>query len=170
MTKLVRQGLVAFVALIATLGVLWGFTTLDHYQSTIQPLQQALQKASGVKKVSLVGDNGNTVKVTMGKVADFETTYDKVADASSLYLNSPTIVVVSHPDAKLQSAVEELSFPIEQGLALGKFVDMRSQVMAEAAKLHVHADLYIDNHNVYLALYDGSHYLYHVFPRGGKHP
>ena len=45
---------------------------------------------------------------------------------------------------------------------------MRRDVIAQATRDGVRARIYIDAHNVYLALYDGAHAGYFIYPREAK--
>lgn len=165
----VRRIAAAAAALLVTLAVLFGAQRWLFQTQTSTPLQQALQKTAGVQRVSLdFAQSPGTVEVTLGRVADLETTYQALSRRVQALASGATIVVRGSPDGRLDAAAQDLSFSIAQGLATGQFVAMRQDVLAGARRDGVEARIYIDQQNVYLALYDPAHVAYYIYPREAK--
>lgn len=164
-----RRVAVMFLSMIVVVGVLYGLQRWVYVSQTRNPLSEALKHSPVVQKVTLnLAASTPTVTATLKNVPDLMTTYHELQETLRGYVLNAQLEVLGHPDAKLHSAYESLSFPIEQGLATGHFVQMQSAVMNDTRRLGVQAKVYIDAQNVYLALYDTSHAAYYIYPRGGK--
>ncbi len=165
----VRRIAAAAVALVATLAVLFGMQRWLFQTQTSVPLQQQLERVPGVRKVTLdFSTSPGVVHVTLGRVSDIETTYADLATHVQALASGASMDVAGTPDRLIAAAAQDLSFSIAQGLATGQFVAMRSQVLSEAKRDHVVARIYINQQNVYLALYDQAHAAYFIYPREAK--
>ena len=165
----VRRIAAAAVALLATLAVLFGMQRWLFQTQTSVPLQQQLERVPGVKNVRLdFTASPGVVHVTLGRVSDIESTYTDLASHVQALASGATIEIAGSSDQRISAAAQDLSFSIAQGLATGQFVAMRSQVLSEAKLDHVVARVYIDQQNVYLALYDQGHSAYFIYPREAK--
>jgi len=164
-----RRIAVAILALAATFAVLFFAQRLLFATQTQAPLKQRLLTVPQVESVSLeLSASPQVVLVTLGRVADLHETAQTLTEKIKAFAPEATLRVRGHADATLSSAEEDLSFPVQQGLASGQFVEMRQEVLQEAMKLQVTARIYIDANDVDLALYDRGHAAYYIYPRGGK--
>lgn len=164
-----RRLAVLALALALTLAVLFGLQRWIFLTQTKMPLKSRLEHSPNVQSVTLqLQGQSPTVEVTLGKVANLESTYQLLLGRVRASSPGATLHVQGHPDARLTTAQQQLSFPIQQALSDGQFIAMRQNVLQEAHSLGVQASIYIDQHNVYLALYDQGHDAYFIYPRGGK--
>ena len=164
-----RRIAAAAVALVATLAVLFGLQRWLFQTQTSTPLEQQLKHVAGVRRVTLdFARSPGTVHVTLSRVSDIETTYTALAARVAALAPGAAIVVAGTSDGRIAAAAQDLSFPIAQGLATGQFVAMRQNVLDDARRDRVTARIYIDQQNVYLALYDQAHTAYFIYPREAK--
>lgn len=164
-----RRVAVMFLSMVVVVGVLYGLQRWVYVSQTRNPLTEALKRSPVVQKVALnLAASPPTVTATLKNVPDLMATYHELAETLHGFVANAQLEVLGHSDAKLHTAYEALSFPIEQGLATGHFVEMQSAVASEAPRLGVQAKIYIDAQNVYLALYDTPNAAYYIYPRGGK--
>jgi hypothetical protein len=155
--------------LLVTLAALFGLQRWMFQTQTTAPLQAELERMPGVRKVALdFAQSPGTVHVTLGRVSDLQTTYESLAARVAHLAPGAAVDVVGSSDPKLSSAAQDLSFPIAQGLATGQFVAMRAGVLTAARRVGVEARIYIDQQDVYLALYDRAHAAYFIYPREAK--
>lgn len=165
----VRRIAAGAVALLVTLAALFGLQRWMFQTQTTAPLQSELERMPGVRKVSLdFAQSPGTVHVTLGRVNDIQTTYESLTTRVDRLVPGATVDVVGLSDPRLSAAAQDLSFPIAQGLATGRFVAMRAGVLSAAQHDGVQARIYIDQQNVYLALYDQAHAAYFIYPREAK--
>lgn len=165
----VRRIAAAAVALLATLAVLLGMQRWLFQTQTSAPLKLQIERVRGVRKVTLdFSKSPGVVHVTLGRVNDIETTYRDLAAHVENLAPGAAVDVSGTSDAHLAAVAQDLSFSIAQGLATGQFVAMRSDALAEARRDHVVAHIYIDQQDVYLALYDQTHAAYFIYPREAK--
>ena len=165
----VRRIAAAAAALLVALGVLFGLQRWLFQTQTSAPLKMQLERIAGVRKVTLdFARSPGVVHVTLGRVNDIQTTYLALAAHVQALAPGAALDVAGTSDGLLSSAAQDLSFSIAQGLATGHFVAMRTEALAEAGRVHVLARLYIDQQNVYLALYDKTHAAYFIYPREAK--
>ena len=165
----VRRIAAAAVALVATLAVLLGMQRWLFQTQTSTPLQRQLEHVTGVREVTLdFARSPGVVHVTLARVSDIETTYAALAARVETLAPGAAVEVAGTSDGRIAAAAQDLSFPIAQGLATGQFVAMRRNVLADSGRDHVTARIYIDQRNVYLALYDRANAAYYVYPREAK--
>jgi len=165
----VRYVAAAAAALLVTLGLLLAGQRWLFSAQTTQPLQAQLERVPGVKSVALdFAQQPGVVHVTLSRVPDLETTYQDIDARVQALAPGATITLPTPTEPRLRSAEQDLSFYVAQGLATGQFVGMRRDVIAQATRDGVRARIYIDAHNVYLALYDGAHAGYFIYPREAK--
>lgn len=163
-----RRVAVMFLSMLIVVGTLYGLQRWIFVSQTSNPLARALRHEADVQRVALdLTASPPTVTVTLHRVTDLMQTYRHIEQTINAYVPGARLEVLGRPDAKLQSAFETLSFPIEEGLATGNFLAMQGTVLRQAHRLGIGARLYIDAQNVYLALYDASHAAYYVYSRGG---
>ena len=165
----VRRIAAGAVALLVTLAALFGLQRWMFQTQTTAPLQTELERVPGVRKVTLdFAQSPGAVHVTLGRVSDIQTTYVSLAARVAHLAPGAAVDVVGTSDSALAAAAQDLSFPIAQGLATGQFVAMRAGVLSAALRDRVEAHVYIDQQNVYLAIYDKAHAAYFIYPREAK--
>lgn len=166
-----KQIFTAFIAMICTLGVLWGGQRL--YQKTVvqSPLIASLGTIRGVSQAHI--KNG-VVTVRMKPGADLMTVYRTVSAAADQALgHAPaSIHVVSHPDAALNRTAQDSAFVVAQGEATGQFVTMKSNILQLAHTHHVNATVELGTHHLFVTFSHQGAVLYQVVPvsiGGGTH-
>ncbi len=165
----VRRIAAAALALLATLAVLFGMQRWLFQTQTSVPLKAQIERVPGVRSVTLdFSKSPGVVKVKLGRVGDIETTYSNLTAHVQAMAPGAEVKVSGTPDRQITAAAQDVSFSIAQGLATGQFVAMRAQVLDQAKRDHVDASIYIDQQNVYLALYDKAHAAYFIYPREAK--
>ncbi|MDA8345749.1 MAG: hypothetical protein M0Z66_09735 [Thermaerobacter sp.] len=165
----VRRVAVLAIALALTLGVLFGLQHWIFLTQTKMPLQAQLERMSQVKRVTLnLSSSTPSVNVVLGSVADLETTYQSIEAKVQKLAPGAALHIAGGTDKALTNASQVLSFPVEQGMVTGQFVEMRQDVVHDASNLHVTARIYVDSQNVYLALYDHDKAAYFIYSRGAK--
>lgn len=165
----VRRVAVLALALALTLGALFGAQHWLFLTQTKAPLQTEIRRLHGVTAVTLnLTASSPSVTVRLGNVSNLQSTYQTISQKIHSLAPGATLKVQGTSDAALANAAQVLSFAIEQGIATGQFVQMRKDVLSEAAKLHITAKVYVDSKYVYVALYDHSRSAYFVYSRGGS--
>lgn len=164
-----RRVAVLGVALTLTLGALFGMQHWLFLTQTKLPLQTQLERLPEVSHVSLnLSSASPSVSVTLRSVPNLEETYASISKTVQHLAPGAALHISGTSDKALANAAQILSFPVEQGIATGQFVEMRKDVLQEASNLHVKARIYVDSQNVYLALYDQDKSAYFIYSRGAK--
>ncbi len=166
-----KQVFTAIIAMICTLGVLWGGQRL--YQTTVvqTPLMASLGAIHGVTEATM---NGGRVTVRMRAGSDLMSVYRTVWQAADQALgHAPaSVTIVSHPDATLNAVSASAQFIIAQGEATGQFVAMRDNLVHLAGAHQASASVELGSHHLYLTFHHQGAVLYEVVPvtiGGGSH-
>lgn len=166
-----KQVFTAVVAMICTLGVLWGGQRL--YQRTVvqTPLMASVGTISGVTHAAL---SGGTLTITLKPNADLMTVYRSAYQAADQTLgHAPSrIVVANASDSTLNRVAQSAAFIVAQGEATGQFVALESNIHHLAGQNQVQADVELGAHHLYLTFRQHHHVLYQVVPvaiGGGTH-
>jgi len=85
--------------------------------------------------------------------------------ASTTGGGSYRIEPLDNPDPTLNHVYYNIQYSIYDALARGTFQAMAGEVRGRAAAAGVTVGLWVDAHNIYLDLSDGSHSLEKIFPR-----
>ncbi len=162
------------------LGVLLSFGTLILgnwlYQQYLvkAPLGEALSQRPEIQDWSLQKDSRQTrLIIELGPVANLQETCKFIQKTSSQYLGDEgiEIVLADHRTPELKAVEYNLQFPVYEALAQGNFTNLARLVRQEAeqAKLNQH-QIFIDEHYLYIQLFQESAYLYEVIPRYPDQP
>jgi hypothetical protein len=154
-------------ALILTLCVLFGgYYLYDRYYIR-DGLREQISQLVTAQEINIEKqDNSSTVSIRSPEIENFQSVYQKTAKLVYQRLGSEAdIVFLDKQTENLSMLYEECSFIIHEGIATGKFQDMRTQVLNLAAQEGVQCDLTMDSSNIYLVLKDEQGYLYEVIPR-----
>jgi hypothetical protein len=151
---------------LVTLAVLFGGYQAYQRFNVIDPLEAQLKAVHGVQDVQVQTGNPGRIRVELGPVKDLQMTYTElVHTVTQLMGGSETIVIVDNPDDTLRTAYENFVAPmVSEGIAKGNYMEMISSVEGKAQSLGITARVTMDEHNIYIQLANGSHYLYHVTP------
>lgn len=158
--------LAAFAAVaLAVFGAEW----LVGRYGVQRPLIRAASEVEGVRRVTLVEEGSRVdLVVTMGPSRDFHSSYRKLSDLlSRAYGRSAGRVVVrDNRTERLSKALYELNFALQEGLATGRFGEMRAAVETQARALQLPLPyLWVEDSRIYLGLRDKGAVLYEVIER-----
>jgi hypothetical protein len=169
MPRLARQVSVFLAGLLATFALLAAVTSLIRFTRVLVPTRAAIARLPGVRSVATTSlpDGSTVVRVRLGRVADFMSLLAEIRGEIPPALGPYRLVVLDRPDPRLEGQLRTDAFAVEQGLATGQFVAMRRELLAMGRSAHIRTAVEIDADAVYLSLYDGDHYVYQVFQKGG---
>jgi len=154
-------------ALILTLCVLFGGYYLYDRYFIRDGLREQISQLVKAEEINIEKqDNLSTVLIRSSEIEDFQNVYQKTAKLVYQSLGPQAeIIFLDERTENLSLLYEECSFIIHEGIATGKFRDMRTQVLNLADQEGVQCDLTMDSFNIYLVLRDEEGYLYEVIPR-----
>ncbi|MFY9140386.1 MAG: hypothetical protein WBJ83_08345 [Thermacetogeniaceae bacterium] len=154
-------------SLILTLCVLFGGYYLYDRYFIRDGLREQISQLVTAQEINIEKqDNSSVVSIRSAEIDDFQSVYQKTAKLVYQSLGPQAeIVFLDERTENLSMLYEECNFIIHEGIATGKFQDMRTQVLNLADQEGVQCDLSIDSSNIYLVLKDDQGYLYEVIPR-----
>jgi len=154
-------------ALILTLCVLFGgYYLYDRYFIRDGLREQINQLVTAQEIIIERQDNLSKVAIRSSEIENFQDVYQKIAKLVYQSLgHQAEVVFLDERTEKLSQLYEECSFIIHEGIATGKFQEMRTQILNLAEQKGVQCHLTIDSSNIYLVLRDEEGYLYEVIPR-----
>ncbi|CAM3931764.1 hypothetical protein [Alicyclobacillus pomorum] len=161
--RLVPVILIALISFVVLSGGWWAY----RQYNVVNPLKDSLGHISGVQSVQVDTGNPNVITITLGRVSDLQSTYQTISKAVRSVLGDPQSVTVNIQDNRnqdLNDVYEALVPVLQQGIAHGSFTDMISATQQKAKQMHADARITMDEHNIYIQLEEGSHYLYQVMP------
>lgn len=158
------------VALLVTLGVLFGGQALWHTFAVAKPLDKAFQGIDGVQSVAWgkEKDEGPVMlQVTIDKAASLQQTYRLIGEHAQGVLGKAPFQIVIHDNRtpELEQVYHELHYHIQEAVFTGRFSDMAEKTQEIAKKAGTDARIDVDARNVYLQLTKGDNGLYVVVPR-----
>jgi hypothetical protein len=134
------------------------------------PLVRSARRVEGVRRVEMVRKAGRTdMVVTMGPTADFRGSYRQLAELREKAHGSDggLVVVRDNRDSRLVRALYDLNFALQEGLATGRYVEMRTAVEQAAERLRLTRPyLWVEEGRIYVELRDDRSVLYAVLERG----
>ncbi|MCY0886015.1 MAG: hypothetical protein OWV35_09075 [Firmicutes bacterium] len=158
----VKQVFVVIASFLVTLGALWAAERIYVASQVRTPFLQAVRRTPGVAGAWL---NGRDLVLQLQPGADLETVYDTVqARAAASGQAMDAVLIRDRASPALRALDNELSFVVAQGIATGQFVAMRQQILADAARARVQAQVSMDRGDIFLTLRQGSAVLYQVIP------
>ncbi|SFV01164.1 hypothetical protein [Alicyclobacillus macrosporangiidus] len=150
---------------ILSLAILFGAWRVYQHLNVVGPLQENLQKVEGVQSVEVEAGNPTVIHVQLGPVPDLQTAYTDLVHTVSGTISGPeSLLIEDRRSPQLVSAYESLTPTLMEGVASGRYREMIANVADEAKRLGVQAKVTMDEHNIYIQLSSGDHYLYKVLP------
>jgi hypothetical protein len=159
--RLVPVILIALISFAVLSGGWWAY----RQYNVVNPLKDSLGQISGVQNVQVETGNPAVITIKLGRVSDLQSTYLTISKAVRSILGDPQSVTVTIEDNRTQdlnSAYEALVPILQEGVAHGSFTEMITKAEQMAQQLHMDARITMDEHNIYIQLEQGSHYLYQV--------
>ncbi|AFK85696.1 MULTISPECIES: hypothetical protein [Thermoanaerobacterium] len=166
-SKLKWQVVIVTVTLV--LGVLLGGFNL--YQNRILPQKIAtdIKSFNGVQSADVtIGNSGYTANVKLKKVDNLMSAYKDIEKIVEKYPAKIDIKIVDNPNEKLDNLFYEDQFAIYQAIQNGDYIEMSNIIDKNSIEKGAKTNLYIDENNIYLSIYDGQNYLYKIIPRNTK--
>lgn len=153
-------------ALILTLCVLFGGYYLYDKYFIRDGLREQISQLVTAQEINIdKQDNSSIVSIRSSEIENFQDVYQKIAKLVYQKLGPQAeVVFLDERTEKLSQLYEECSFIIHEGIATGKYQDMRTKVMNLADQKGVQCHLTMDSSNIYLVLKDEKGYLYEVIP------
>ncbi|NLB89142.1 MAG: hypothetical protein GX790_07965 [Syntrophomonadaceae bacterium] len=158
---------VAIIALITVFGLLWGGFTLYKKLRVEEPLTKGLREIKAVSSVSVTKDKVYVIEVKLDKVEDIQSVYQSLIKAieGTLKENEYELVILDNENKVLKDLYKELQPVIYEGLANNGFVWL-DETLAKTVKGDVIIyDLFVDEENLYIQLFNGDYYMYKILPR-----
>lgn len=162
------------------LGILLGFGTLVFgnwlYQQYLvkAPMAEALSGRPEIRDWSLQKNSRQTrLIIELGPVADLQDTCKFIQKTTRQFLGEENleIVIADHRTPQLQAAKYNLQFPLYEAIAQGNFTSLAHLVNLEAERAELNQyQIFIDEHYLYMQLFQESAYLYEVVPRHPDQP
>ncbi len=88
------------------------------------------------------------------------------AELKDLWGGEHSLQILAEPNAKLYQALEDIKFPLYEGVERGNLVEMKQTIERLAMELGIDdMNLAVDENNVYLVLKLGDNELYEVTER-----
>lgn len=157
-------------AFAVTAAVVFGLQWAVKRYQVEQPLLRAAERVEGVRRAELSFAGGRpTLVVTLGSPRDFRTTYQQLEGLvqGAFGEGAGRVMLRDNRTGRLSQALYEINFAVQEGLATGRFTEMRKAVEGEAKRLKLSRPyLWAEDDRVYLGLRDGQAALYAVVERG----
>lgn len=158
----VKQIFVVMASFLLTLAALWVAERLYVASQVRTPFLAAVRRIPGVAAAGL---DGHVLWLQLKPDANLESVYE-AAEARAGGQNLAAVRIESRSSAALASVDRELSFVVAQGIATGQYVAMRQQILQDAARAHVGANVSMDRGDIFLTLRQGGSALFQVIPVG----
>ncbi len=167
MGKFNRQQLwFAMAAFLATMGILFGGQALNAKFRVADPLKKDVLAIHGVKHFQF-SEEKNQVKVELQltKVANLQQVLEQVSQKVQQYHGLPVTQyrIADQPNVRLQTALYQLSFYLEEAETSGHYIQLKNQLDHMGSKIK--ARVFLSPKFTYIQLEDGAHYLYQAVPR-----
>lgn len=156
-------------AFVVVAGMVFGGQWLVDRYEVQRPLLASARGVDGVRQASVVEENGRTnLVVTMGMTRDFRRSYAELAGLlSATYgAHAGRVVVEDSRTERLERALYEVHFALQEGLSTGRFTSMRREVEAAVRRFQLPTPyLWVEDGRVYLGLHERGRVLYEVIER-----
>lgn len=162
--KLLQAVLIAVVTLV----LLYAGYFLFGRQTVGKPLQEELQKVSGVNKVEIIkASKGqpSQVKLQLAPTHNLALLYRQVDEITKSKLENYTINITGNANLEAQLLFYQLSLLFYQGLNNGNYVAMQQEMTRQAALKGWGIEVQMDATNAYVVMYKGNKYWYQVINR-----
>ncbi|HEY8463316.1 MAG TPA: hypothetical protein VIM29_04720 [Bacillota bacterium] len=162
------QGWLVVVAFITTVAVLFGGQTINAKLRVENPLKQKLKTVKEVTDFAVEpAGNGLKVKLKLKQSQNLQTVLNTVKREVEFYHQKPVteIWISDQPNSHLEQVKYQLSFYLEEALASGHFIKLKSALDSFNQNQGINAKVYLDQDFIYLQLEAGVNYLYQAIPR-----
>ncbi|HYH03093.1 MAG TPA: hypothetical protein VEC37_08340 [Bacillota bacterium] len=162
------QGWLIVIAFLATVAILFGGQSINEKMRVENPLKQRMKTIKEVKSFTVepAGD-GLKVKLQLKQSRNLQMVLNRVKQEVEFYHKKPVtnFGIGDQPNSQLEQLKYQLSFYLEEALASGHFIELKSALDSYNKNRGINAKVYLDNDFIYLQLEEGNNYLYQVMPR-----
>lgn len=155
-------------AMAVTLAVLLTIQFIYQKYNVEQPLFKLYSQTKLVQGVKLE-QNENKVKVILDvkKTDNLQQAYRELKGYTGQIMDGAefTVELKDNRTKTLEDTYYQSQFVIYEALAKGDFTKMADVIQRNAEKAGAEARVFIDNDNIYIALFKGKNYLYEIIPR-----
>ncbi|MGI5879765.1 MAG: hypothetical protein ACOX6L_04105 [Syntrophomonadaceae bacterium] len=159
---------VIIIALLITVGLLSGGLRLYNYYYIEQTVQKSITQIESVTEADVSKSNGEyAVQVKLNWSRNLQGTYHELDQIGSQHFGNKiyNIKVLDNRNQRLNDLFIDLQPLIYETLAKDEFVRMNNEVGKQVIKKHMDYYLQVDQHNIYISIRDGDHYLYEIIQR-----
>jgi hypothetical protein len=161
------QGWLVILAFIATVAVLFGGQTLTAKLKVENPLKQRLAKIREIRGYTVEETaNGLKLHLKLDKCRNLQTVLNSAIHEVEFYYKKSvkSVSIKDCPDFQLEQTKYQLSFYLEEAVASGHYIQLKSALDSFNRK-GIKARVFLDNDFIYLQLETGKNYLYQALPR-----
>ena len=161
------QGWLVLLAFIATVAVLFGGQTLTAKLKVENPLKQRLAKIREIRGYTVNETvNGLKLHLKLDKCRNLQTVLNSAIHEVEFYYKKPvkSVNIADYPDFQLEQTKYQLSFYLEEAVASGHYIQLKSALDSFNRK-GIKARVFLDNDFIYLQLEAGKNYLYQALSR-----
>ncbi|MFZ5640248.1 MAG: hypothetical protein ACOY4Q_06130 [Bacillota bacterium] len=162
---------IVLVVVMLMLGLLIGAQYFYQRYSVEQPLFKLYSETKlvdNIKKIKLE-KQGDTVSVTLAlnRTDNLRQAYQDLYRSTGQVLGSDRfrMQLKDTRNRELENVYYQSQFVIYEALVKGSFPQMAATIEKNARSAGAEARVFIDEKNIYVALYKGENYLYEVVPR-----
>jgi hypothetical protein len=141
---------------------------VDRYEVKA-PLIKSAERVDGVVQAELQkGKKGTDLVVSLKAPQDFRDSYGKLQSILGRYLGNDagSVIIKDSRTRSLQRSYESLQFILQEGIATGRFAEMRAAFNREAQALGLtRHQVFVDSDHVYVAVEGGNGRLFDVINR-----
>ncbi|MGI9952508.1 hypothetical protein V3F56_09125 [Moorellaceae bacterium AZ2] len=111
-------------------------------------------------------DGGEQVVVELGRVENLEETYLSLERTLQQYYRPGTfrLVITDRRSPALKELWDKGQFVVYEAAVRGTFTAMANELESQARAAGINLRLDMDGRRIYVALYQGSYYLYEIVP------
>jgi len=162
---------VVLVVVILMLGILIGAQYLYQRYNVEQPLFKLYSETKlvdNIKNIKLE-DQGDTVSVTLAlnRTENLRRAYQDLYRSTGQVLGSDRfrMQIKDTRNRELDDIYNRSQFVIYEALVKGSYPQMAAVIEKNAREAGAQARVFMDEKNIYVAVYKGKNYLYEVVPR-----
>lgn len=162
---------VVLVVVMLMMGLLMGAQYFYQRYNVEQPLFKLYSETKLVDNINNIKleEQGGTVAVTLSlnRTDNLRRAYRELNRYTGQILGSEgfKIQIKDTRSRELEDIYYRSQFVIYEALAKGSFTEMAAAIEKNARSAGAEARVYMDEKNIYVALYKGKNYLYEVVPR-----
>lgn len=159
------------LALALTVLLLFGGEEAWYLLAKDRPLDNVFQGIEGVQTVSRTKEDGITLlRVTLGRTANFEETYEALWAAAEKILGKGQfrILLQDTRTPELERFYYTVQYDAEEAVQTGQFGSMVRRIQEKAGQAGVKTAVYVDRQRIYLHFSQADQDMYVVVPRGNR--